>query len=72
MVENETAQKRKHKQVPKVKTLEAAVVAKKMKKEAISMKKREAPTKDTSSKKPKNAAGRMAKKQSDSNRDWSV
>jgi hypothetical protein len=42
---------------------------KKTKKDATSIERRAAPTKDTSSKKPKEAAGRMAKKQSDSDSD---
>jgi hypothetical protein len=72
MVKNETAEKREQKQVPKSTTLVAAVVATKMKKAATATKKRAAPTKDTSSKKPKEADGRMAKKQSNSDSDWSV
>jgi hypothetical protein len=69
MVKNETAEKRKQKQVPKSKKLVAAVVATKTNKAATATKKRAAPTKDTYSKKQKEASGRMAKKQSDSNRN---
>jgi hypothetical protein len=69
MVENERADKQKQKQVPKASMLVAAAVSTKTKKAATAKKKRAAPTKDTSSKKPKEAAGRMAKKQSDSNSD---
>jgi hypothetical protein len=55
MVKNETSEKRKQKQVPKSTTLVAT--ATKTKKAATSTKKRADPTKDTSSKKPKEAAG---------------
>jgi hypothetical protein len=67
---NETAEKRKQKQVTKSTTLVAAVVETKTKKAATPTKKRAVPTKETSSKKPKEAAGWMAKKQSDSDSDW--
>jgi hypothetical protein len=70
MVKNETAERRNQKQVPKLTTLVAT--ATKTKKAATATKKREDPTKDTSSKKPKGADGRTAKKQCDSDSDWSV
>jgi hypothetical protein len=71
MVKKNTAEKRrKQKQVPKLTTLVATST--KTKKAASATKKRAAPTKDTSSKKPKEADGRTAKNQRDSNSDWSV
>jgi hypothetical protein len=79
MVKNETAERRKQKQVPKLTTVVATATntkkeetATNTKKAAASTKKRAAPTKDTSSKKPKEADGRTAKKQCDSDSDWSV
>jgi hypothetical protein len=88
MVKNETAERRKQKQVPKSTTLLATATSTKKaatvtstkkaatstntKKAATATKKRAAPTKYTSSKKPKEAAGRTAKKQCDSDSDWSV
>jgi hypothetical protein len=70
MVKNKTAERRNHKQVPKSTTLVATDT--KTKKAATATKKRADPTKYTSSKKPKEAAGRTAKKQCDSDSDWSV
>jgi hypothetical protein len=79
MVKNETAERWKQKQVPKSTTLVAAAtntkkaaISTNTKKAATPTKKRAAPTKDTSSKKPKEAPGRTAKKQCDSDSDWSV
>jgi hypothetical protein len=70
MVKNETAEKRKQKQVPNSTTL--VKTATKTNKAETATKKRAAPTKDTSSKKPKEADGRTAKKQCDSDIDWPV
>jgi hypothetical protein len=88
MVKNETAERRKKKQVPKSTTLVAtatntkkaatatntkkAAKAMNTKKAATSTNKRAAPTKDSSSKKPKKSAGRTAKEQCDLDSDWSV
>jgi hypothetical protein len=70
MIKNETAYKRKQKQVTKSKMLVAT--ATKTKKAEAATKNREAPTKDTSSKKPKEADGRTSKKQCNSDSDWSM
>jgi hypothetical protein len=79
MVKIETSERRKQKQVPTSTTLVAtstntkkAATATNTKKAETSTKKRSSPTKYTSSQKPKESAGRTAKKQCDSDSDWSV
>jgi hypothetical protein len=72
MVKNKTAERRKQKQVHKSTTLVTTATKKRKSATATATKKRAAPTKDTSSKKPKEAVGRAAKKQCDSDSDWSV